>query len=68
MTDFTLLKGLAFAERYQLQQQLGKKPGRYTFLARDTVNNNLVVIKLFNTNLNGIKRLSEQECKKIALF
>jgi serine/threonine protein kinase len=53
MNDFAFLEGSAFAERYQLQKQLGKKPGRYTFLARDTVNNNLVVIKLFKFNSDG---------------
>ncbi len=32
--------------RYSIQQQLGKKPGRYTYLALDAETQNLVVVKL----------------------
>ncbi|MFM6106191.1 MAG: serine/threonine protein kinase [Sphaerospermopsis kisseleviana] len=37
-------------DRYEVQQQLGKKSARRTFLARDTINNNLVIIKLLAFN------------------
>jgi serine/threonine protein kinase len=33
-------------DRYQLQQQLGKNPGRRTFLARDIITEELVVVKV----------------------
>jgi len=33
-------------ERYQIQQQLGKKAGRRTLLARDLTTQELVVVKL----------------------
>ncbi len=36
------------ASRYQIQQQLGKKSGRRTFLAEDKVTGDLVVIKLLS--------------------
>ncbi|MGB6295876.1 MAG: serine/threonine-protein kinase [Rivularia sp. (in: cyanobacteria)] len=32
--------------RYSIQEQLGKKPGRYTYLALDNQTQNLVVVKL----------------------
>jgi serine/threonine protein kinase len=35
-------------ERYEVQQQLGKKAGRRTLLARDLLNGELVVIKLLS--------------------
>jgi serine/threonine protein kinase len=35
-------------QRYEVQQQLGKKSGRRTFLARDVVNNDLVIVKLLS--------------------
>ncbi|QYX30919.1 serine/threonine protein kinase [Sphaerospermopsis torques-reginae] len=37
-------------DRYEVQQQLGKKSARRTFLARDTINNNLVIVKLLAFN------------------
>ncbi|GCL39849.1 serine/threonine protein kinase [Sphaerospermopsis reniformis] len=37
-------------DRYEVQKQLGKKSARRTFLARDTINNNLVIVKLLAFN------------------
>ncbi|MBE9007899.1 serine/threonine protein kinase [Fortiea sp. LEGE XX443] len=37
-------------ERYEIQQQLGKKAGRRTFVARDLVTQQLVIIKLLSFN------------------
>ena len=37
-----------FANRYEVQQQLGKKAGRRTLLARDLQTEELVIIKLLN--------------------
>jgi hypothetical protein len=41
--------------RYQIEQQLGKRAGRRTLLARDNQTQELVVVKLlsFSTILNG---------------
>ncbi|MEA5579673.1 serine/threonine protein kinase, partial [Anabaena sp. UHCC 0451] len=36
------------ANRYEVQQQLGKKSGRRTLLARDLVTGDLVIIKLLS--------------------
>jgi serine/threonine protein kinase len=36
------------ANRYEVQQQLGKKSGRRTLLARDVVTGNLVIVKLLS--------------------
>ncbi len=36
------------AERYQVQEQLGKKAGRRTLLARDTLTQEMVIIKLLS--------------------
>ncbi|HEY9301207.1 MAG TPA: protein kinase, partial [Phormidium sp.] len=38
--------GQVLGERYQIQQQLSKKPGRETFLACDLVTQELVVVKI----------------------
>ncbi|UKO96298.1 serine/threonine protein kinase [Nostoc sp. UHCC 0870] len=38
--------GETFNDRYEIQQQLGKKAGRRTLLARDLVTGELVVVKL----------------------
>ncbi|QYX30905.1 serine/threonine protein kinase [Sphaerospermopsis torques-reginae] len=38
--------GDILANRYEVQQQLGKKSGRRTFLAGDRVTDNLVIVKL----------------------
>ena len=35
-------------DRYQVQQQLAKKPGRRTLLARDLQTQELVVVKLLS--------------------
>ncbi|MGI8501238.1 MAG: serine/threonine protein kinase [Hassallia sp.] len=42
--------GDRFASRYQIQQQLGKKAGRRSLLARDLQTQELVVIKLLSFN------------------
>jgi serine/threonine protein kinase len=42
------MNGQIFGDRYEVQQQLGKKTGRRTFLARDLVTSELVVIKLLS--------------------
>lgn len=42
--------GDRFASRYQIQQQLGKKAGRRSLLARDLETEELVVIKLLSFN------------------
>jgi serine/threonine protein kinase len=44
----TIMIGEIFAERYQVQQPLGKKAGRRTLLARDLKTQELVVIKLLS--------------------
>ncbi|MDJ0616052.1 MAG: serine/threonine-protein kinase [Calothrix sp. MO_192.B10] len=36
------------AERYQIQQQLGKKAGRRTLLARDTLTQEMVIVKVLS--------------------
>ncbi|CDN15617.1 COG0515: Serine/threonine protein kinase [Richelia intracellularis] len=36
------------AERYQIQQQLGKKAGRRTLLARDSLTQEMVIIKVLS--------------------
>jgi len=40
------MTGQILGERYEVQQQLGKKAGRRTFLARDLTTGELVVVKL----------------------
>jgi serine/threonine protein kinase len=40
------------AERYQIQQQLGKKAGRRTLLARDTITQEMVIIKLLSFGID----------------
>jgi serine/threonine protein kinase len=40
--------GGRFASRYEIQQQLGKRAGRRTLLARDIITQELVVIKLLS--------------------
>jgi len=42
--------GDSFASRYEIQQQLGKKAGRRSLLARDLQTEELVVIKLLSFN------------------
>ncbi|MFQ4145095.1 serine/threonine-protein kinase [Chlorogloeopsis sp. ULAP02] len=42
--------GDSFASRYEVQQQLGKKAGRRTLLARDRMTGELVVVKLLSFN------------------
>ncbi|MGI2905824.1 serine/threonine protein kinase [Tolypothrix sp. VBCCA 56010] len=44
------LNGDRFASRYQIQQQLGKKAGRRSLLARNLETEELVVIKLLSFN------------------
>lgn len=41
-------QGDSFASRYKIQQQLAKKPGRRTLLARDLQTQELVVVKLLS--------------------
>lgn len=41
-------EGDRFASRYEVKQQLGKRGGRQTLLARDTMTQELVVIKLLS--------------------
>ena len=48
-------------ERYEILQQLGKRPGRETLLARDLQSSNLVVVKL-------LKFSSELEWDDFKLF
>lgn len=40
------MKSEILSSRYSIQEQLGKKPGRYTYLALDNQTQNLVVVKL----------------------
>ncbi|MEL6460071.1 MAG: serine/threonine protein kinase, partial [Cyanobacteria bacterium J06621_15] len=40
------MKSEILGSRYSIQEQLGKKPGRYTYLALDQETENLVVVKL----------------------
>ena len=40
------MKSDILGSRYSIQEQLGKKPGRYTYLALDQETQNLVVVKL----------------------
>ena len=40
------MKSDILGSRYSIQEQLGKKPGRYTYLALDNQTQNLVVVKL----------------------
>lgn len=40
------MAGQILGDRYEVQQQLGKKSGRWTLLARDLTNESLVIIKL----------------------
>ena len=40
------MKSDILGSRYSIQEQLGKKPGRYTYLALDNQNQVLVVVKL----------------------
>jgi serine/threonine protein kinase len=52
-TAYSLLPSFAMntpmlGQRYEIQQQLGKKAGRQTLLARDTLNQELVVVKLLS--------------------
>jgi serine/threonine protein kinase len=42
---FGKAQGESFGDRYQIEQQLGKRAGRYTLLARDLQTQDLVVIK-----------------------
>ncbi|MFM6106389.1 MAG: serine/threonine protein kinase, partial [Sphaerospermopsis kisseleviana] len=42
--------GDILANRYEVQQQLSKKSGRRTFLARDVVTGDLVIVKLLAFN------------------
>jgi serine/threonine protein kinase len=42
---FGKIPGESFGDRYQIEQQLGKRAGRYTLLARDLQTQDLVVIK-----------------------
>lgn len=44
-TTFGKAPGESFGDRYQIEQQLGKRAGRYTLLARDLQTQALVVIK-----------------------
>jgi serine/threonine protein kinase len=44
----TQLLGDRFSSRYEVQQQLGKRAGRRTLLARDIITQELVVIKLLS--------------------
>ncbi len=44
-TRFGKASGELFGDRYQIEQQLGKRPGRYTLLARDLQTQAQVVIK-----------------------
>ena len=41
-------QGDSFASRYEIQQQLAKKAGRRTLLARDIETQKLVVVKLLS--------------------
>ncbi|MGB3517283.1 MAG: serine/threonine-protein kinase [Elainellaceae cyanobacterium] len=41
-----LMAGQILGDRYEVQQQLGKKSGRWTLLARDLTNEALVILKL----------------------
>jgi serine/threonine protein kinase len=40
------MAGQILGDRYEVQQQLGKKSGRWTLLARDLTNESLVILKL----------------------
>ncbi|ARV61461.1 serine/threonine protein kinase [Nostocales cyanobacterium HT-58-2] len=42
------MNGQVLGDRYEVQQQLGKKAGRRTLLARDLLTNELVVVKLLS--------------------
>jgi serine/threonine protein kinase len=42
------MKSEVFGDRYEVQQQLGKRGGRQTLLARDIITQDLVVIKLLS--------------------
>ncbi|MEC4817039.1 MAG: serine/threonine-protein kinase [Scytonema sp. PMC 1069.18] len=42
------MNGQVLSERYEIQQQLGKKAGRRTLLARDLLTGELVVVKLLS--------------------
>ncbi|WP_017316627.1 serine/threonine protein kinase [Mastigocladopsis repens] len=42
------MNGQVLGDRYEVQQQLGKKAGRRTFLARDLITGELVVVKLLS--------------------
>jgi serine/threonine protein kinase len=44
-TTFGKTPGESFGDRYQIEQQLGKRAGRHTLLARDLQTQTLVVIK-----------------------
>ena len=41
-----MMSGEKLGDRYEIQEQLGKKPGRQTFLARDQETQDLVVVKV----------------------
>jgi serine/threonine protein kinase len=45
LQTFGKTPGESFGDRYQIEQQLGKRAGRYTLLARDLQTQDLVVIK-----------------------
>ena len=40
--------GQVLSDRYQIQQQLGKRAGRQTFLAQDLTTQESVVVKLLS--------------------
>jgi serine/threonine protein kinase len=45
-----MITGQILSDRYEIQQQLGKKAGRRTFVARDLTTGELVIIKLLSFN------------------
>jgi serine/threonine protein kinase len=45
-----MITGQILSDRYEIQQQLGKKAGRRTFVARDLTTQELVIIKLLSFN------------------
>ncbi|MBD2435205.1 serine/threonine-protein kinase [Nostoc sp. FACHB-110] len=45
-----MITGQILNDRYEIQQQLGKKPGRKTFIAHDLTTQELVIIKLLSFN------------------
>ncbi|MGH8002826.1 MAG: serine/threonine protein kinase, partial [Brasilonema sp.] len=44
------MNGQVLGDRYEVQQQLGKKAGRRTLLARDLLTAEMVVVKLLSFN------------------